>query len=172
MYMDVHLLMRYLLALFSSAPPIFKSAGNIFSIKRKVLPLCSLKLNVILYSCGGFNTPTLASGLLIVLKKFYKNVIYRTFESCLVLCRKFWNNVTKYVTPAKIDVPEQGFSRDKAGKIDQRHEKCVKKEAMNGLERSEVPEWPLTFTHNRAAFFYFASHAESLRCPPRKSIFV
>ena len=33
---------------------------------------------------------------------------------------------------------------------------------MNGLERSEVPEWPLTFTHNRAAFFYFASHAESL----------
>jgi len=38
----------------------------------------------------------------------------------------------------------------------------VKKEAMNGLERSEVPEWPLTFTHNRAAFFYFASHAESL----------
>ena len=34
---------------------------------------------------------------------------------------------------------------------------------MNGLERSEVPEWPLTFTHNRAAFFYFASHAESLK---------
>ena len=39
---------------------------------------------------------------------------------------------------------------------------------MNGLERSEVPEWPLTFTHNRAAFFYFASHAESLAgvCKP------
>ena len=36
------------------------------------------------------------------------------------------------------------------------------------LSEAKAPEWPLTFTHNRAAFFYFASHAESLAgvCKP------